>query len=361
MANVYGGQGVSPTLRGQPTNVWELAAGSVMLIPSGTWKLALGRYLKAQEFDSISTMWRDIGDDGAGDVYLQSDGANHRVANQTGCAVGAFINVGGSGYTSPPTVVPSAGGSQWQAIVGGAVNTSVSITNGGSNYLYPPIVAFAAPPSPGLQATGYATISGGVVTGITVTDQGAGYTAPPPVYLYNDPRDTAGAGATAACVLTGAGQVTGLVCTDHGNPLTAVPTLTFSGGGGTGAAAIVLMDWTVTSVVITGIGGGYSGATAGYAEVRALFGAYASTTTFTNPQTQLGLVRYRPSKIFLPTTAAGAFTLGTVTSALNIVDGGIYAGPPLGYAILGNGIPTTNATMSFTMGGVADSFRMYAV
>jgi hypothetical protein len=360
MANVYGAQGVSPTLRGQATNVFELQAGEVALVPSGTWKLALGRYLKVQEYDPISTIWRDIGDDAAGDVYLQSDGANHRVANQTGCAVGAIIGNPGSGYTAAPTVTPSAGSSIWTAVVGGAVNTTVTVGNGGTNYLYPPQVIFSAPPSPGVQATGYATIASGAVTSITVTDQGAGYTSPPVVSFLNDPRDTAGAGATATTVLTGSGTITALLVNDHGNPLTAVPTLTLAGGGGTGVTTTVLMCWSITSVIVGVAGSGYTQA-AGYAEVRGIFGSYTSTTGYTNPQTQLGLVRYRPSKIFLATGAGGTFTAGTVSSATNIVDGGIYAGPLQGYAILGNGVVATAASLSFTMGGQNDSFRQFGV
>ena len=362
MANVYGAQGVSPTLRGQPTNVWMLQAGAAMLVPSGTWKLALGRYLKAQEYDPITTIWRDIGDDGPGDVYLQSDGANHRVANQTGCAIGAFITNGGSGYTSAPTVTPSAGTSIWTAVIGGAVNTTVTVGNGGSNYLYPPIVAFSVPPSPGVQATGYATISGGIVTTITMTDQGAGYVAAPTVSLLNDPRDTAGSGATATTSLTASGQVTAVLCTDHGNPVTGttVPTLSFTGGGGANATAVVLMCWSIVAISVAAAGAGYTGG-AGYVELQGLFGSYTSTTTYTNPGTELGLLRFRPSRIYLPTGAGG--TIATTASGFQFVDGGLYAGlPSVSPGIIGQGSNViTTSSITFSMGGYNSSFRMFGV
>lgn len=360
MANVYGAQGVSPTLRGLATNVFELQAGEVALVPSGTWKLAMGRYCKAQEYDPITTIWRDIGDDASGDVYLQSDGANHRVANQTGCAVGALISNPGSAYTAAPTVTPSAGSSIWTAVVGGAVNTTVTVGNGGTNYLYPPQVIFAAPASPGVQATGYATISSGAISSITVTDQGAGYTSAPVISILNDPRDTAGAGGVATCVLTGAGTITALLCTDHGNPVTTLPTLTLSGGGGSGVTTVVQMCWTITSAIVGTAGSGYSTA-AGYVEVRGLFGLTTSTAGYTNPQTMLGLVRQRPSKIYVPTNVTGALSAATYSAVSNILDGGIYAASPGGYAILGNGLITTIAAITFTMGGVNDSFRQIAV
>lgn len=360
MANVYGGQGVSPTLRGLPTNVFELEAGNTMLVPAGTWALGLSGYTRYQTYDPISTIWRDVGN-GDGQFYVQSDGINHRVANQTGCAVGALLLTAGSGYTSAPTVTPSAGSSVWQAIVGGAVNTSITVSNGGTNYIYPPIVQFSVPPSPGIQATGYATISGGAVTSITVTDQGAGYTSAPVIYLVNDPRDTTGAGATATCVLTGSQTITGLLCLDFGNPLTAVPTLTFSGGGGSAPSTLVLMAFTITGVVINAPGSGYT-SSAGYVEVRPLFGSYTSATSYTNVQTQYGLVRARPAQILLPTSAAGVISsASTQTSSTVLQDGGIYANAPQGYAILGNGVVATAASLTFTVGGTNGAFRMLAV
>jgi hypothetical protein len=41
-----------------------------------------------------------------------------RVANQTGCAVGALITNGGTLYTSAPAVAASAGASVWLALRG---------------------------------------------------------------------------------------------------------------------------------------------------------------------------------------------------------------------------------------------------
>jgi hypothetical protein len=79
--------------------------------------------------------------------------------------------------------------------------SSVTITNGGSGYTTAPTVSFSLNASPIYagsisHASGTATISGGAVTGVTITD--AGY--------YNSP-----------------------------------PTISFSGGGGTGAAATAVI------------------------------------------------------------------------------------------------------------------------
>ena len=60
---VYGGAGITGTLRGQSTNVLNLQAGQVALIPSGKWYLECGPYCAYQEYDIITGIWRSIGSD----------------------------------------------------------------------------------------------------------------------------------------------------------------------------------------------------------------------------------------------------------------------------------------------------------
>jgi hypothetical protein len=347
MPLILGGQGVSLSLRGLPSNVFALEGGQSWLIPAGAFEIRLGKYTNLQEFDPVTDIWRNIGDWGVS-RRVNSDGVNLRVANQTGCTVGALITNAGSGYTSAPTVTASLGGSIWQAIVGGAVNTTVTVTAGGSGYTYPPIVMFGVPnitgPA-GIQATGYSTLSGGVVSSITVVDQGAGYAFPPVISLLNDPREgvngvPTGAGASAIATLTGAGTITGLVCLDHGNPVTttstaALPTLAFSGGGGSSAAATAVMCWSLLSFTVSNGGAGL-GATGSVYATMLQTGYPATAAAYTNPTTNANLVRTRQALI-LPTLAANAITaVGTVQ------DGGIYAG------ITGNVVAITNAAVVTT-------------
>ena len=272
MPRRFGGPGVPPSnnaIQGYASEI-NLQAGEAWLLSElANGSSNGGEFIiqptnglaRAQVYDPIPGIWRGIGQI-SGQQYINSEGNNYRVANQSGCAIGAFVTTKGSGYTSPPAVVPSAGGSKWAAVVGGIL-TSVNVLQGGSAYLYPPIVIFDAPPTfaatgiPGFMATGYATLTAGVVTSITLTDQGAGYTSAPNVWLINDPRDTSGSGASGQAVVGGAGQLTGVVCLDHGNPVSALPTLTISGGGGTLGAATVLMDWAITAVTVTGGGTGF--------------------------------------------------------------------------------------------------------
>lgn len=362
MPLVFGSQGVQPTLRGQPTNIFSMQAGATMIVPNGTWYVAK-KYARVQEQDPITGIWRAIGDDGPWS-YVRSDGANIRLANQTGCAIGALMTTAGTGYTSAPTVTPSTGSSIWQAVVGGAINTTVTVSNGGSGYTYPPLVQFAAPGSPGIQATGYCTLTSGAVSSITVVDQGAGYTQAPVITITNDPREglngvATGSGAIGTCVLTGAGTITGVLCLDHGTPLTALPTLTFSGGGGASAAATVLMDWCLTGATVTGGGVAYT-ATAAFVVVTAV-NRVVTGGTGTNPTTQNSILRQRPARLLYPTSASGVLT----ATGLIIDDGGHYlAVPAVGdlQISVGQSIVTTAVNLTTpTVGGQNDVVQMYPI
>src|SRR5271170_2707848 len=250
-----GGPGVVASLGALNSTTLSLQSGEVYLIPSGRWETKPGIYTTIQEYDPITTIWRSIGagtTDGS-NIRIVSDGTNYRLANQTGCPVGAVVTTAGTGYssTSPPTVTASAGGSVWKVIVGGSINTSVTVSNGGSSYVYPPQVTFSAPPVGGVPASGHCTLSAGAVSTITVDDQGAGYNTPPTVIFTNDPREGqngvgTGSGASAVATLTGSGTVTAVLCLDHGTGgQTAVPTLTFSSGS---AAATAIMCWSITAL-----------------------------------------------------------------------------------------------------------------
>lgn len=353
MALVFGGSGVTPTLRGQASNIQTLPPGQAYVVPSGTWWVRAGRYSTVQMYDPIAAFWRPIGGNfpESQGQWVESDGNNVRVVNQTGCAVGALITTAGSGYTAAPTVTPSAGGSIWRAIIGGAVNTTVTVTNGGTGYTYPPVLQFSAPPAGGIQATGYAVLTAGVVSSIVVTNQGAGYSAAPLVSLQNDSREltpaatsvTQGYGAAAVATLTGAGTMTGLICIDHGTPLTSVPTFTFGSGA---AAATALMCWSILAYTVTTAGNSYAGKTL----ITALSNDLAAAT-LTNPATQLDLVRYR--KADLIAALSGNVLTGTGQS---IRDGGIYWDTPSNVFQQYQGpAPTTAATLGLSMGGVADT------
>jgi hypothetical protein len=353
MTIIFGGQGVSPTLRGQASNVFALQAGQVRLIPAGTWRVTTGNLTCIQEFDPITGIWRGIGNGPAEtSTYVNSDGVNFRVANQSGCVVGAELTAAGSGYVVAPTITPSAGSAVFTVLLGGLVSTSVSVTNGGTNYIYPPQVFIDAPAAPGVQAVAKCAISAGSVTGVTIIDQGAGYTNVPNITFVNDPRDTTGGNASAVAALTGTGTVSAILVTDHGNPVannsTTQPTLTVSTGS---ATALAIMNWTIQSYTVTSAGSGYVGSV----EVVALgTGFPAAAAAYTNPTTQSRLVKTRRAEILgaLATTALTA-------TGQTVINGGIYSGSNVaGYVA---GFATGSAALpAFTFGGGDDVVTILA-
>lgn len=81
---------------------------------------------------------------------------------------------------------------------------------------------------------------------------GSGYTSAPTVTFSGG----GGSGAAGTAVITN-GRVTGITITSPGSSYTSAPTIAFSGGGGTGAAATaVLSGATVASATITSGGTG---------------------------------------------------------------------------------------------------------
>lgn len=354
MGLVYGGQGVVPSARGQATTVMSLAAGAVFVIPAGSWGVGTGLYSSVQEFDPVTGIWRNIGNDsGTTFRWLNSDGVNFRIANQTGTVVGALVTTAGAGYTSAPVITDSLStGATYTAVIGGALSTTVTIANGGKNYTYPPIIQISAPAPTGVQATATATISAGAVNAVTIVNQGAGYTNVPTFSVINDPRDTTGVNAQLTGALTGAGTVTAVLVSNYGGigAVTSVPTLTFTGGGFTStAAATAIMEFTVTGVTVTSAGSGYSGNVL----ITGLGGFPSTAPSYVNTYIQSLLVRQRPALIGAGLTG-GAISTGGNT----IYDGGIFPGVPTGYV---SGFATGSAALpGFTVGGVTDTVLLIA-
>lgn len=122
--------------------------------------------------------------------------------------------------------------------------SSVSVTNGGFGYTYPPSVLFLGGGGPGNStylglnqpngaspsnvATAVATLSGGSVNAITVNYSGSGYLIAPFVFLINYPNDPYGCAKPAA--------TTGIVLASGGSMVwngTACPTDAIAVYGGT--------------------------------------------------------------------------------------------------------------------------------
>lgn len=341
------------------TNDIALAPGESVVLPAGELFVTTGKYSSLQYLDPVTNIWTMIrsGNNVSSHHYIRSDGFNIRVANLTGCAVGASVTASSAGYSQATTTVsPSTGNSTWLPIVGGAINATISITAVGAGYGMAPIVFFDAPPSPGVQATGIAAISGGTVTSITVTNQGAGYPTAPNVNLVPnafDPNLLSGAitaQATAVCSLTAAGSITAVLCTNPGAPVASTMSLTVVGAG-TGATVAALFLNSITGASIISGGGGYGTFTA----LTTLNGGFAAAApALTNPE--ISLQGFVPRPATIPLTLTGT----ALTTFTAIQDGGLFLSTP-GPLPLTNGIVTTVASIALTLGGQNDSFRVQSL
>lgn len=347
-----GGPGASLDLSSVGFNQITLQAGETWYMPSGQFQVIPGPNIQIQTKDPVTGTWRGFGNQPNNSAVVGSDGANWRLANLTGCPVGAKVTNVGNGYTSAPLVTPNLGNSTWTAIVGGALG-NITVGTIGSNYTYPPLVAIAAPPPGGVQATATVALNGnGTLGNVTLVNQGAGYLLAPVIGFQNDTRDTTGAGAKATAALTGAGNVTAVLCTNHGTPQTAVVTLTFSGGGGASAAATAIMDFAATGFTVVGNGNGtYGNASSSFLVITDGGKVTAADATIVNPSISTGLIETRPA-IFTGTPTAS----GNITATGNVTtDVGQFQGVPNGFVISGGfGNATTAATVTIPVGGVSD-------
>lgn len=403
---MIGGQGIPLSLKGLPANQIQLAAGQTFIIPSGGWEIMVGPSSVVQYLDPVasipattgapSQVWRSIRQQASNmTTRINSDGTNFRIANLSGCAVGAAVTNVGSGYVNGVNsvgVTSSAGGSLWRSVVGGLINTSTTLPSpAGTNFTYPPIVLIPPPPPGGIQATAHATISGGAVNAVVVDNQGGGYTTAPVAFYIADPRDpnnplfnpntttpitmpgvavapgtVTGASAggvllnipsgqcsqSPAFALTGTGTLAGVYCVDPGNPVTSLPTLTFASGAG---AATVLMNWSVTGFTATTGGTGYGNAQP--FAVRTINGLSTATTVNTQPAIEKFMTQPRQAIISGTTTAGGAITatgaivqdagIGFQIVPTCVVDCGITGGVAP---------PTVVAVATATVGGTTDWF-----
>lgn len=337
-----------------------IAPAQCFTIGAGPHVLMSGNgYASLEMYDSQEQMWRPAEYPAQQKFVIDSDGANYRIINRTGCPVGAIITNTGSSYTSAPTVTSSAGGSLWTAVVGGSINTSVTVTTAGA-YNYVPTITFSNPPAGGVRAAGYVTLSGGVISSVTVTNAGAGYTTAPTITIIPDPRETAAGGGvlTVNATLANSQKVTALKCIDPGTAAqTSTPTLSFSGGGGGGLAATVLMNYTVTGFTVTNKGSSLGTSANFLVET----GTYQSTATsaVTDPQLDVGISNSRMARLLGYTNSTGNVIASN--TSLTVIDAGfgfqqapsLYIIPDLSSAVVGGFVATTLAA---TVGGTNDTW-----
>lgn len=92
-----------------------------------------------------------------------------------------FVSLLRERFLESPAVAGTGGAGT--AVLGGGAVTSVTLVAGGSGYTSPPTVLLTGGGSAGHGARVQATVVGGAITGFTVVSPGAGYTSPPTVTI----------------------------------------------------------------------------------------------------------------------------------------------------------------------------------
>jgi hypothetical protein len=283
-----------------------------------------------------------------------------RLANLLGCPIAAIIAGGGTSFTqATATITASTGGSTWNPIVGGSLGVK-SITVPGSAFTVQPLVLLPDPPSfsangvGGVPALAYATLTGGTVSGVTLSQVGAGYTqatitgliVPSPF----DPNIGTIVPGTVTFTLVNSGVITGAVCTDNGAPLATLTnlTLTAAGGAGSGATLTPLVLQTIASASIVAGGAAWGTATAP-ARIFTVGGVPVSVSAIGNNTVELTGFKPRDGYIIGTTNAGGTITATTIT------DSGLFVAPATAAFASGGTIPTTAASVAFTMGTANDT------
>ena len=360
-----------------------LISGGMYIIPSGQWITALGATTVLQWFDPLMTLWRPVALQ-QGFTDLNSDGTNYRIVNCSGGVQSVTVTTAGSGgvngigpsqtgttvgFTAP------AGGAPFTpdayAIIGGTVPVP-TVAQGGSGFLVPPVIACDPPPVGGRQALFTATISAaGVITAINSVDAGAGYTSIPKFYIIPQPKFYQGQGRWPGDVtqtwpapglihssnvwpgtiyqpnisdplgaqlvgnaLTGTGTLTGIVVTYYGGGYTGanLPTISFAGGSlAGGAAATAIMSYSLIGPTI------------------AMGGSSTSGAPFV---TGGGVVTPAPTGIIAPQQAAGTYTDASGNVQLTSPGFGLQK-VPVG--------PTGTAVPNANVGGVTDISYLQAM
>lgn len=286
----------SPQIQGTGA-VITLQSGGIYYPPAGEYLCETGSQTVLQWYDPQNSMWRCYAQSGELTTF-SCDGGNYRFVNMSGVIVGAQITNAGSGGVNGigpnqtgSTVSFAAGGTgagltaQGYAIVGGSVPVP-TINNGGSGFLVPPTIFCDPPPTGGIQATFTATISAaGVITAINQINAGAGYTSIPQFYIVPQWQFYNGAprfpGDTAIPPIPATAWAPGLINPANvwnGSPyqgnLSSASGAQLTGNALTGSG-------TLTGIVVTEFGGGYTGAASATVTLAGTsLGAAAATAIF---------------------------------------------------------------------------------
>lgn len=227
--------------------------------------------------DGLTVVWYNFGNIGATPymIVLLSDGSLTAVNTRTN----AGTPIAGPGTIQNPSLTSidmTQWGSQYIVIIstqsnglfiwdgttlflGGGLGPDVTILDGGLDYSSAPTIT--AYGGSGTGATFVGTVQGGAVNSITVTNPGSGYSSLDGVILAFSGGGNPNTSAIGIATVSG-GSVTGVSMVNGGTGYTSTTSISFIGGGGSGATAIVSPVATnvILGVSVTAGGVGYTSA-----------------------------------------------------------------------------------------------------
>ena len=208
-----------------------------------------------------STYMVEAGADGAAEIYDVATGNTVTILaagnlSTSGVSIGQFSN------QQILLADPTKGLFAYDGNVTVAVGSvgAIGMANVGSGYTTAPGVTFSAPDQPGgVRATGDAVLVGSVVSEILVTQAGTGYLNPPSVTLTGG--GGSGAVAVASLITFRTGTVYATVVAG-GTGYGTSATITLSGGGGDGHAnaVAILSNGAIINVIMDNLGNNYTSA-----------------------------------------------------------------------------------------------------
>ena len=169
---------------------------------------------------------------GAIDLAAGSSGVN---ISNGGTVTAITRTAGGTLYTTPPAIAitapTTAGGVQATATCTLGLISSSTIGSGGTGYTVGDTLTLVGGTSTVTAQITVSTVSAGVITGFTIATAGT-YTAAP-----TNPASLSGGTGSGATLNTNFTVNTTFTITNAGSGYIEQPTVSFSGGGGSGAAA----------------------------------------------------------------------------------------------------------------------------
>lgn len=189
---------------------------------------------------------------GTGAIDLAAGSGGINISN--GTTITSLVRTtAGSGYTTPPTWTASAPTTPSGVTASGSVNSigvvTATVSSGGSGYTVGDVLTVSGGTQTTAATLTVATVSGGVITTVNITNAGA-YTASP-----TNPASVTGGTGTLATFTLSFGINNSFTITTAGSGYVETPTITFSGGAGSSAAALAVVGSAAT---IKGLGGNVS-------------------------------------------------------------------------------------------------------